>query len=339
MSLDVFTSDWESRYHNTKPFFIIDFGSHCGDFDDGDDGVLDSMLFYSDTTLAFGCMYNTGYGWIGGAESTNSSDTLLTKLFWDWFFDLANNSQSTDNWQLGKGLAWSKDTLAPTLNWSSGFSGSWRGTIEDRLLFADPAQLLKPPRALNNPPYISFLNWYPNIGLKVSATDPDWFEDVFIQIDWGDGTITDWLGPYHSDELVTLTHEWAMPGDYIVKARAKDVHDAVSGWSTIVVHIPDISLEISIRGGLGITVKINNTGNDNVTNVKCAIDLSGFILFGKSTTRDFDILLPGKTITIRLFILGFGRITVNVNATSAEGVTAEKTARGFVLGVFVFGLK
>jgi hypothetical protein len=340
MSLDVYEYDWQTLYHNTKPFFIIDLGCHCGDFDASNDGVLDTMLFDSNQTLAFGCLFATGYSW-GGFQGTNSSDCLQTKLFWDYFFDLANNSQSTDNWQLGKGVAWSKDIMAPTLNWTySGAPGSWRGTIEDRLLFADPAQLLKPPRDQNNPPYISFLRWYPNVGLEVSATDPDgFFEKVFIQIDWGDGTITDWLGPYHSDELVTLTHTWAMPGDYIVKARAKDVHDAVSGWSAIVVHIPDTSLAISIRGGLGITVKINNTGSDNATNVKCAIGLSGFILMGKSMTRDMDIILPGKTITIRAFILGFGRTTVDVNATSAEGAIAEKTAKGYVLGVFVFGLQ
>jgi len=153
MSLDVFDSDWQTKYHNTKPFFICDLGTHCGDFDAGD-GVLDTMLFYSNTTLAFGCLYNTGYGW-SGADSTNTSDPLQTKLFWDYFFDIVNNSQSTNNWQLGKGLARSKDIMAPTLNWStSSAPGSWRGTIEDRLLFADPAQLLKPPKPLNNPPYI-----------------------------------------------------------------------------------------------------------------------------------------------------------------------------------------
>jgi hypothetical protein len=337
MSLDVYDTDWQTMYHNTKPFFIIDLGCHCGDFDSGNDGVLDTMLFASNQNLAFGCLFATGYTW-GGIDSTNSSDMLQTKLFWDYFFDIVNNSQSTDNWQLGKGLAWSKDIMAPTLNWSA--PGSWRGTIEDRLLFADPAQQLKAPSYVNNPPYISFLRWYPTIGLEVSATDPDgFFEKVFIQIDWGDGTTTSWLGPYHSDEFVTLNHSWPGPGDYLVRARAKDTHDAVSGWSSIVVHIPDTSLAISISGGLGITVKINNTGSDNATKVKCTIGLSGFILMGKSTNKDIAIILPGKTIPIRAFILGFGRTTVDVNATSTEGATAEKTAQGFVLGIFVFGLK
>jgi len=143
MSMDVQASTWESDYHNTKPFFLHDYGCHCGDMDASDDGVLHSMLFHSDTELAFGCVYHTGYGW-GNLDSTNSSSALQQKSFWDYLFDVTNNSGSTMNWQLGKAQAWSKDLMAPTINWDSG-TGTWRGTIQSCLLFADPAQLIKPP--------------------------------------------------------------------------------------------------------------------------------------------------------------------------------------------------
>ena len=143
MSMDVYDSSWESEYHNTKPFFIHDYGCHCGDMDAADDGVLHSMLFHSDTELAFGCVYNTGYGW-GNLGSTNSSSAFQQKSFWDYLFDVANNSGSTMNWQLGKAQAWSKDTMAPTINWDNP-DGTWRGIIESCLLFADPAQKFKPP--------------------------------------------------------------------------------------------------------------------------------------------------------------------------------------------------
>ncbi len=140
MSLDVGSSSWESDYHNTKPFFIHDYGCHCGDMDAADDGVLHSMLFSSDTKLAFGCVYHTSYGW-GSQDDTNSSSALQQKLFWDYLFDTENNSGGTRSWQLGKAHAWSKDEMAPTINWTySGAPGSWRGTIEACLLFADPAQ-------------------------------------------------------------------------------------------------------------------------------------------------------------------------------------------------------
>ena len=144
-SMDVDSDDWEDLYHNTLPFFLTDYGCHCGDMDAAVDGVLHSMLFHDDTELAFACVYHTGYGW-GSIYDTNSSSALQQKLFWDYMFDTTNNSVVTMNWQLGKAHARSKDSMASTINWTySGGLGSWRGTIQSCLLFGDPAQIIKPP--------------------------------------------------------------------------------------------------------------------------------------------------------------------------------------------------
>jgi len=173
MSLDVYDSDWESDYHNTKPFFLHDYGCHCGDIDT-DDGVIHSMLFHSDTELAFATVYHTGYGW-GNSDGTNSSSALQQKSFWDYMFDTTNNSLTALNWQLGKAMAWSKDTMAPTINWTStGAPGSWRGTIESCLLFGDPAQRIKPP-------------FQPEHGLAVFDLEVDSYvahgETVYVEAD------------------------------------------------------------------------------------------------------------------------------------------------------------
>ena len=158
MSLDVDETDWTSLYHNTMPFFIFDYGCHCGDFDAADDGVVDVMLFHSDTHLAFACIYNTCYGW-GSNDDTNSSSALQQKLFWDYMFDVANNSMSIQNWQLGKAMAFSKDQMAPTINWDyENAPGSWRGVIQGCLLFGDPAQCLKPPVPLKKNVAVASLN-------------------------------------------------------------------------------------------------------------------------------------------------------------------------------------
>jgi hypothetical protein len=340
MSLDVFKTDWETRYHNHKPFFICDLGCHCGDFNDGDDGVLDTMLFSSNTTLAFGCLYNTGYSW-GSFDSTNASDPLQTKLFWDYFFDLENNSQSIANWQFGKGLAWSKDMMAPTLNWSD-YTGSWRGTIEDRLLFADPAQLFKPPHPLNpnHPPNPPHINWS-DLGLTLVTTDPDG-EAIYYQIDWGDGSTSDWLGPYPSGDEITVMHTWIQPGTYIVRAQAKDIHDAVSDWSDpiqVVISQPQLTIK-SIQGPLGISVKMANTGNENLSQIRWNISLTGgHVLIGAYKSGLFASLPIDTSVTMQDFILGLGKTTITVNAVCAEGATSTKTMNGFLLGVFVIPLK
>ena len=164
MSLDVSDSTWESEYHNTKPFFLHDYGCHSGDMEAADDGVLHSMLFHSDTELAFATVMNTGFGW-GNFDSTNSSSSFQQKSFWDYLFDITNNSGSMNNWQMGKAQAWSKDTMAPTINWTtSGAPESWRGVIQCCLLFGDPAQRIKSP---SNPDH--------NVGvqsLDVSTYEP-----------------------------------------------------------------------------------------------------------------------------------------------------------------------
>jgi hypothetical protein len=62
------------------------------------------------------------------------------------------------------------------------------------------------------------------------SVDPD-NNDIYYFVDWGDGNTEDWVGPYASDDKVTLTHSWSSSGDYVVKAKAKDVYDAQSSWS------------------------------------------------------------------------------------------------------------
>jgi hypothetical protein len=141
-SLDVYSYSWESNYHNTKPFFLHDYGCHCGDMDASDDGVLHSMLFHSDTELAFATVYNTGYGW-GNLYCTNSSSAWQQKLFWDYMFNLSKCG-GIENWQLGKAQAYSKDEMAQMIHWDY-YDGTFREIIQCCLLFGDPAQLIKTP--------------------------------------------------------------------------------------------------------------------------------------------------------------------------------------------------
>lgn len=67
-------------------------------------------------------------------------------------------------------------------------------------------------------------------GYTFNAVDPEG-DDVYLMIDWGDGTITDWLGPYASGQDVLLTHTYTGGEDYTIKAKAKDANDFESDWS------------------------------------------------------------------------------------------------------------
>jgi hypothetical protein len=62
------------------------------------------------------------------------------------------------------------------------------------------------------------------------STDPE-DEDVFYYVDWGDGDVTDWVGPFPSEEEEVFSHYWSELGYYEIKAKAKDINDIGGGWS------------------------------------------------------------------------------------------------------------
>ncbi|MCX6667843.1 MAG: hypothetical protein NTV74_06390 [Euryarchaeota archaeon] len=282
MSLDVYDTEWESQYTNTKPFFITDYGCHSGDFDDGD-GVLESMLFHSNTELAFGCVYNTGYGW-GQFDDTNSSSAFQQKQFWNYFFNMENYSGDYSNWQLGKGHAWSKDTMAPTINWDYSY-GTWRGVIECCLLFGDPAQAIKsphpsePPAQPTKPAGRTYGLWNLEYTYTSGTTDPNG-DQIYYLFDWGDGT-SDWVGPYSSGQTGTASHIWTVLGTYEVKVKARDVWGAGSIWSNpLIVTIsdntppnnPTITGPDQVKPLLSYLFLFNATDNDTGQQLYYAID-------------------------------------------------------------------
>ena len=234
MSLDVYSTSWEADYHNTKPFFIHDYGCHCGDMDAADDGVLHSMLFHDDTELAFAAVYNTCYGW-GNLYCTNSSSAFQVKEFWAYFLDMDNKSIDFSNWQLGRGHGFSKDRMAPTIGWDYQ-SGTWRAIIQGCLLFGDPAQQLKTPHPSEKPFKPDAPDgpdeWIQDVECAFSAvtTDPEG-EGIYYLFDWDDGNFSEWLGPYPSGQTVETENSWPDLGDYEIRVKAKDIWGVVSDWS------------------------------------------------------------------------------------------------------------
>ena len=232
MSMDVQDYEWESEYHNTKPFFLHDYGCHCGDMDAEDDGVLHSMLFHSDTELAFGCVYNTGYGW-GNGDGTNSSSSVQQKSFWDYLFDTTNNSGSTMNWQLGKAQEWSRDLMAPTLEWGY----TWRSIIQSCLLFADPAQKIKPPEKPDH-----------NIGIQ--SIDVSSHEPIDTDI-WVNTSVYNNGNNDETSVEIQLLVDGIIQNSTTISFFAKDTfedisfsyHTPTSGFEDLCINIPEITGE------------------------------------------------------------------------------------------------
>lgn len=60
---------------------------------------------------------------------------------------------------------------------------------------------------------------------------------VFYEWNWGDGTLSSWLGPYPSGSVASASHQWPA-GNYSVEVKAKNTAGLESGWSDpLSVHI------------------------------------------------------------------------------------------------------
>jgi len=89
------------------------------------------------------------------------------------------------------------------------------------------------------------------------STDPD-DDQILFQWDWGDGTLSEWIGPFESGEICTATYEWESEGNYNVKVWSKDVHGELSEWSD------EFSLKIDLYRAFLIG-KINNYEESDVS--------------------------------------------------------------------------
>lgn len=62
-----------------------------------------------------------------------------------------------------------------------------------------------------------------------STIDPDG-DSIWYKWDWGDGSYSDWLGPYGSGEEVSTKASWSK-GTYEIRVKAKDSRNPETDWS------------------------------------------------------------------------------------------------------------
>jgi len=96
----------------------------------------------------------------------------------------------------------------------------------------------------NNPPNIPDGDGplRPKIGLDCNyifyTTDPDG-DNVSYYIDWGDGNVTDWIGPFASGDNCIVSHTWTEKGTYILRSKAKDhPFEDESDWLEVIIKVP-----------------------------------------------------------------------------------------------------
>ena len=203
----------------------------------------------------------------------------------------------------------------------------------------DPHSFIVEILSANNPPETPTVNGpvigKPGVEYEYTAISTDPEEDqIFYKFDWGDGTSSEWLGPFDSGQGTTASHAWSKSGNYSLKVKAKDVNESESYWSDpyqVQIVLPVLNI-VHIKGGIfKISSTIENTGIIDANDITWNISLDGgFILLGKETTGEIDTITTGgrKIITSKA-IIGFGSTQILIRVDIPE-LTRSLKLDGFI---------
>ncbi|OYT27828.1 hypothetical protein B6U98_06020 [Thermoplasmatales archaeon ex4572_165] len=106
------------------------------------------------------------------------------------------------------------------------YSSIIKVTVRDNIPPMKP-ELTGPSLGENNKPY----------SLTIKSEDPNQ-DDTYFSIDWGDGEISEWIGPFESGTENTIKHSYEEKGTYLIKAKAKDIFDDESEYSLMPIQMP-----------------------------------------------------------------------------------------------------
>ena len=142
--------------------------------------------------------------WIG-PYSSGDQITVTHKWSWEGTFTIKARSKDTDNlWSPWSEFEMEVTASAPTKPIIEGPASGKKGVLYD----------------------YSFMSTHPDE------------QEIYYYVDWGDHTNTGWFGPFNSGAEVLKSHKWNLGRTYVIRSKAKDIHDGESEWSDFEVSIP-----------------------------------------------------------------------------------------------------
>lgn len=217
MKLD---NDDVSSLTNSNPNFIYSQGCMAGGFDNGD--CIAEYFTVKTDYAAFGVIMNARYGW-GVKGGTDGASQRFHRQFWDAVFGeyIA---------EIGKANHDSKEDNLNLIN-----RDCMRWCYYQTNLLGDPTLTFytsdnNEPNKPNRPSGETFGSVNKHYTFSTSSTDED-NDELYYKWDFGDGTFSEWLGPYNSGQEIEVTYKWSKIGIYQVKVKARDEHRAESDWS------------------------------------------------------------------------------------------------------------
>jgi hypothetical protein len=165
---------------------------------------------------------NARSGW-GVAGGTDGASHRFHRQFWDAVF-------GENITEIGKANQDSKEDLISRINYPA-----IRWCYYQLNYFGDPSlnffdiQNSPPDNPIEpNGKNIGFTNRIYNFNTYGIDNDSD---DLYYRWDWGDGTFSDWIGPFTSNSEANASHKWKNIGKYNIRVKSCDQHRSESEWS------------------------------------------------------------------------------------------------------------
>jgi hypothetical protein len=315
---------------NDKYFFVYSQTCLAGSFDNTNTDDCAAEYFTVETPHgAFAVIMNARYG-LASENTLVSPSQGLDESFFTALF--------TENLHaLGQANHYSKEDHIWHIN-----ENGIRWVYYETNLFGDPALRIKP---YNYPPETPPAPNGPDSGIintqytfTATTTDPEG-EQISYMFDWGDGTTSDWIGPYTSGVPGSALHQWTEAGTYDVKVKAKDIGGGESGWSVAhsmtIYSTPQLQIE-DITGGLfKVKATIKNTGFVDADHVQWSMTLVGGAFIGKEAGGTIIGIPAGEERTVSSgLIIGFGKTIITVTI-SCDGSSDTKDQNATILLFFI----
>jgi len=160
------------------------------------------------------------------------------------------------------------------------------------------------------------------VTITLTATDDlSGVNDTMYKID--DGTFATYTAPVVVTEV----------GDHVVYFYSVDYEGNIETEKNQAFTVA-LPITITIKGGLGVSAVIKNTGTTDLANIDWTIDLDGTLIFvGKAKSGTIAALAAGEEVVVKDFVIGFGKTGIAVTAG-----TEEASASGTVLLILVIGV-
>lgn len=178
------------------------------------------------------------------------------------------------------------------------------------------------------------LLWFHEIGMMLSS--PAVADGKLYLTAWDDTSFNGTISSYDAFDG-SLLWQYDIPPTLSSPTIADEKLFVVDYYGTVYAFKDEVKVNIS-GGFASVKASIENTGDDNISDIDWSITVRGGLLgmINITSTGNIDTLASDSSVLKRAFpVLGFGKIEATMTVTIPDVGRIQETEEGFILGVFV----